>query len=131
MKGPRVIVRAIIVEDGKLLVNRHQGYFALFGGGVEKGESAREALLRELEEELNLRVAVEQLVYVIENRYRKKHELGLYYRARRLTTQMIVHEPHLEPTWISLAEVADSALLPTALRNALQRGIPEHPIEVL
>jgi len=32
---------------------RHPGWFTIFGGGVELGETAEEAMLREIKEELN------------------------------------------------------------------------------
>jgi ADP-ribose pyrophosphatase YjhB (NUDIX family) len=130
VKGPRVIVRALLVEEGRLLVNRREGYLALFGGKVEKGESARDALARELEEELGLRVELGALAFVIENRYRTKHELGLYYRARRLSP-LAPREDGLAPAWLPLAEVAGSKLLPPGLRRQLAQGIPDHPVEVL
>lgn len=34
-------------------VERHPGWFTIFGGGVELGETAEEAMLREIKEELN------------------------------------------------------------------------------
>jgi 8-oxo-dGTP pyrophosphatase MutT (NUDIX family) len=130
VKGPRVIVRALVVDEGRLLVNRRDGYLALFGGKVDKGEAAREALARELDEELGLRAEVGPLAFIIENRYRRKHELGLYYRARALSA-FAAREKGLRPAWLPLAEVAGSTLLPLALRRSLTQGLPDHAVEVL
>ncbi len=128
MKGPRLVVRALIVDGGRLLVNRHKQRLALFGGRVEKGERARAALSRELDEELGLRVEVGALAYLIENffrdeRGRRIHELGLYYRVRPLAplgaAEVEPRERHLRPGWLPLADVARSELRPRALRDRL------------
>ena len=49
----RVATKAIVVNDGKVLVvKEEQGWFGLPGGGVEHGQDLRESLVREIEEEL-------------------------------------------------------------------------------
>ncbi|WP_210413724.1 NUDIX domain-containing protein [Leptospira ilyithenensis] len=60
-KGLRVRVAALIQDKkGKVLLiqqtKKGQGYWLLPGGGIEFGESAEEALQRELKEELELDV---------------------------------------------------------------------------
>lgn len=59
------IIQAVdaIIEDGKgniILIKRkfppYQGFYALPGGSVEKGEKHKEALIREVREETNLKV---------------------------------------------------------------------------
>lgn len=58
------VVAGIIHQDGKVLIaQRKDGWRHAFkwefpGGKVEKGESPREALKRELQEELNIEVVV-------------------------------------------------------------------------
>lgn len=48
----RRAVRAVIIQNDKLLMVRSKlGYYKLPGGGVEKGESDAEALVREVAEE--------------------------------------------------------------------------------
>jgi ADP-ribose pyrophosphatase YjhB (NUDIX family) len=131
MKGPRLMVRALIVDDGRLLVNERPGRLALFGGRVEKGETARYALERELEEELGVRVEVGRLAYQIENffvdeRQRRIHELGLYYAVRplqRLGSHVVPKEKGLAPFWMPLADLAGSTLRPDVLRERLARDL--------
>ncbi|MDP3800433.1 MAG: NUDIX domain-containing protein [bacterium] len=58
----KVRVRAIIIQDNSLLlihrIKEDKEYWVFPGGGVEEGESEKEALIREAREELGLDVAV-------------------------------------------------------------------------
>ena len=57
--------RAIIIAEEKiLLINRikkHESYWAMPGGGVEKGENSEQAVKRECVEELGVTVCVKKL----------------------------------------------------------------------
>ena len=55
----------ITVKDNKLLLafSKHKNAWYLPGGKLDKGESASEALIREIEEELSLRIVQEELAY--------------------------------------------------------------------
>ncbi|MBX3177185.1 MAG: NUDIX hydrolase [Candidatus Hydrogenedentes bacterium] len=87
-KLPRIRVAAIIVEDGRILLVRHQkdgqSYWMLPGGGVDYGETLAEALRRELREELNIETAIGALMLandsIPEDRHR--HIVNLYFAAR-------------------------------------------------
>lgn len=54
MRNIECIARAIIEENGKFLLCRGKGKVNFFfpGGHIEEGESAPEALMREIQEEL-------------------------------------------------------------------------------
>lgn len=64
----RIAARAIIIEDGKMLVmhrNKHGSeYFTLVGGRVNDSESLEQGLAREVREETGLEVTSSQLVFV-------------------------------------------------------------------
>jgi ADP-ribose pyrophosphatase YjhB (NUDIX family) len=125
------MARAILVDNGRLLCNSANGYLALFGGRVEKGETVRRALARELDEELGLPVEIGRLAYQIENFFvdaggRKRHELGLYYvtrSLRRLGERVEARERGFAPTWLPLESVAASRLMPRPLRGRLARDL--------
>lgn len=50
-------VRAVIIRDGRIAMQKAKtGYYKILGGGVDKGESYEDALVREVEEEAGLLV---------------------------------------------------------------------------
>lgn len=70
-KRPTIRVGGLFEVDGKILmVQQGRGddrYWLLPGGGVRFGESLAQALIRETQEELGLRVAVGQLLAIVES----------------------------------------------------------------
>ena len=47
----RVGVYAVIIEDNKILLTRQWDGYSLIGGGVEKGKTIEESIVREFKEE--------------------------------------------------------------------------------
>lgn len=67
-KNPSAVY-AMIIKDNKILLQKRKGEFAGFWdfaacGHVEENESMKEALVREIEEEISLNVKVEDLNFV-------------------------------------------------------------------
>jgi 8-oxo-dGTP diphosphatase len=62
----RVRAGIVLIQDGKVaLIERHRAgldYFVFPGGGVDEGESAERAAVREAMEELGIEVAIKQKV---------------------------------------------------------------------
>jgi len=80
----KIEIRAsgILVEDGKVLLAAHHkagtDYWVLPGGHVRFGESAPEAVIRELREEANIEVEVGSLVLAFDYiEAGKRHVLNL------------------------------------------------------
>jgi len=67
---PRIRVAALALRDGALMLAKHRKddreSFLLPGGGIEHGESIRDALARELREEARVACDIGALRYVIE-----------------------------------------------------------------
>lgn len=64
-----VRVGAIIAKEGKLLMvgNERSDYYYSVGGRIKFGESAEEAVIREVEEETGVRMEIDRLGFVHEN----------------------------------------------------------------
>jgi 8-oxo-dGTP diphosphatase len=79
----RTRIAAIIIENGKLLMEKGKGYNELWtpGGKQEEGESDEECLRRELEEELK--------VNIIEMKFFKEYEGVSYYNKDKKIKQRI------------------------------------------
>jgi 8-oxo-dGTP diphosphatase len=70
-----LVAAAIVVEDGRVLVSQRKpgthlaGKWEFPGGKVQPGEDPREAVRRELDEELGIEVTVGEVVDVTFHRY--------------------------------------------------------------
>jgi 8-oxo-dGTP diphosphatase len=76
-----------IIKEGKILLQFRDNSpnitwpnsWAIFGGGIEKGETPRQAIVRELQEELDLKIENPELVlknkFKGETRYTFKQEI--------------------------------------------------------
>ena len=139
-----LIARAIVVLDGAVLVNQSRNaktgeeYFALPGGHIDPGESSVDALEREFEEELDVRIAVYDLCFVSESIYAgrrasetQRHELVLYFHGD-LTTELqsngkeiISPEKDKNFQWLPLENLPTSNLLPESIKDYLLATIAE------
>lgn len=103
--SPRLATRAIIVQDGRLLlVNAYPGarsdLWCAPGGGVEPGRSLPENLAREIHEECGLDVSVGPLALVNEFHDPRTgfHQVDLFFRCT-------VTGGRLDPGWADPARV--------------------------
>lgn len=72
------VAAAVIVHEGKVLaMRRNYGEFAggweFPGGKLESGESPKDALMREMQEELRVRVRIEKYLGTLEYTYPNFH----------------------------------------------------------
>ncbi|MEN2467298.1 NUDIX domain-containing protein [Ornithinibacillus sp. FSL M8-0202] len=65
------LARGILIKDNKLLVGKAKGYQNTFlpGGHIEFGESAKDALVREIREELGMRCTVGEFLGLVEHKW--------------------------------------------------------------
>src|SRR5947208_15218983 len=79
----KIVAAALIVQDGKLLIcqrTKHQTMplkWEFPGGKIENGEQPRDAMRRELEEELGISAHVGEEVARIRHTYRGGSQVGL------------------------------------------------------
>ncbi len=131
----QVRVAGVAIRDGRVLLARADGtdFSFLPGGRVEAGESAADAIRREMLEELGAQVRVERLVWIVENFFRldghKFQEMCLCFAMALpedfLDPDSVHHDPqdHITLFWHPLSALAASGLRPAFLQTAL-RAIP-------
>lgn len=131
----RNVVRAIIVKDNSLLtikrVRGHEIFWVFPGGGVDEGESHVEALKRECQEELGLKVEVFELVFEFPFMNKKFGEQKEYfYRCDIISgelgtgdgpeyTQASAENGSYEPIWVRLNELEKMDVRPLAVKASL------------
>ena len=78
-------VGAIILKDEKLLMvgNKRNNYLYSVGGRVKFGETAEEAVVREVLEETGIKLEIDRLGFVHEN---------YFYGAEKLGTRKLIYE---------------------------------------
>ena len=121
LAGIEVIARGVCVRDGKILLCRAKGGSSTYlpGGHIEFGETGREALVREIDEELGLKATTGEFLGVVENSFEqhgKPHaEINLVYElAIPADRQVAAREDWIEFEWRDLSKLDD--LLPAAFR---------------
>ena len=72
------VVAAIIEQDGKYFATQHgygefKDWWEFPGGKIETGETPKEALRREIKEELNTMISVDQLIKTVDCEYPAFH----------------------------------------------------------
>jgi len=81
----RIRAGIILIENDKVaLIERHRAgldYFVFPGGGVDEGETAEQAAVREALEELGVEVAIRQKVAVIHF----DHSMQVYFLVERVS----------------------------------------------
>jgi 8-oxo-dGTP diphosphatase len=74
-KPLRVIVGIVVAADGRVLVNQRRpgthmaGYWEFPGGKLHAGETPRTGLVRELAEELGIRILAAEPLLILEHAY--------------------------------------------------------------
>lgn len=111
MKKIEVVAGIIYFEDKILCVQRPKNKlhyisekFEFPGGKIEKGESKKEALIRELFEELNINTNIQSLFLSVVHKY-PDFELTMHsYICKVETKNLILHE-HIALEWLTLNEL--------------------------
>ena len=128
ISGIEIIARGVAVCDGRILLCRAKGGKSTYlpGGHVEFGESAREALLREVREELGAEATAGRFLGVVENSFMqhgKPHaEINLVFELKFATVPAAeAKEDWIEFEWRRLEELGDANLLPEAFSVLSER----------
>lgn len=144
----RQAVRAIVVRDGHLLVIHRnkfgQQYYILPGGGINPGETAEHALLRQLYVETSLSVVNPRLVIEEDSGdpYGMQHIYLCQYVQGEPALQPSSHEAEISalgqnlysPQWLPLHSLPTvpfrTQTLKQALIQGLTKGFDQEPMRI-
>ena len=122
------VVAAIIVHDNKIFATQ-RGYgefkdgWEFPGGKIEPGETPRQALVREIREELDTEIEVGELVDTVEYDYPQFHlSMDCFFCAVKAGD--LVLKEHEAARWLAPAELGDVDWLPADL--GLVEKLKEH-----
>ena len=126
----RTSVRAIIVHDGRVLVQQPsdepESCYAFIGGRVEFGELLEERLRKELSEELGAKQRSSRYLFFVENRFshggRLVHLHEHFFQVELETDEIRSVEPSLIQKWLPLARLGDFDVRPHVVRDAIIQG---------
>lgn len=94
-------VEAVILKDDKLLFLRRKnnpvkGQWWFPGGRIRKGETLKEALIREVKEETGLEVIKSELVNVYSRIFDTRHDISIVYLCNCKEDKIILNTEHSE-----------------------------------
>ncbi|MCL5102506.1 MAG: NUDIX hydrolase [Armatimonadetes bacterium] len=133
---PRPAVSAVIVRDCSiLLVKRgfepNEGAWSFPGGRIEPGETAREAIEREVMEETSLRIEVGDVAGVYDVISRDGdlllfHYVIINFRARVISGELKPASDAADARWFKFDELASLPTTPNLL-DRLRAAVPSFP----
>lgn len=134
-------VGAIIINDNKLLAmhDERSPYYYLPGGRVKLHEIAEEAIIREIQEELNIDCKIIRPLWLSQSFFNEDvdkldyHELCIYFLVELLDKELykkdkfILNEKNhtLEFEWLEFDRLKDEYLYPLFIKTEIY-NLPEH-----
>lgn len=107
------VVAAVIIHNNKILcVQRNHNKFDYIsykyefpGGKVELDESQEQAIIREIQEELSLKIEIEKHLITVNHSYPDFKITMNTFLCNCLTKDIILHE-HIDAKWLEVGELS-------------------------
>lgn len=129
----------VIIRDGKVLLQRDYGEYALVGGHVQFGETGEKAVVREFEEELGVHIQCRRMLWTEECFWERKgkltHTLSFYYLAEFCEGSDFPDDgcfhpqrdnPRIEIGWVPVEELNSLIVYPAFLKQRIHDLKPGH-----
>lgn len=126
---------AIIIEDEYILFasNEKEKYYYSIGGGVHMGESAEEAVTREVYEETGVKYEIERLAFIHENFFigdgslegKECHEIAFYFLMKPRGTRKLNSNSYTQGVkenmyWLPINKLEEYRAYPMFFREKLK-----------
>lgn len=129
-----ICLRAIVENNSKILVcrNKKKGYYYLPGGHLEYGEKIKDALAREIKEELSAVLDKMSFIGAVDNIFtedgEKHHEINLVFKAKLKNNKTKSMEDHIDFSFLDKKEFAKAEFYPIALKKAILKWLKDKKI---
>lgn len=122
---------AIIIEDGAVLFagNEKADYFYSIGGAVHHGETAKDAVKREVFEETGVSYEVERLAFIHESFFKEDgldcHEVAFYFLMKPKGSRELKSESYTQGVketmhWLPIEKLDEYKAFPTFFKDKLK-----------
>lgn len=137
MKAIRNSAKAIIIEDGKILLTKNKDHLGIFyllpGGGQESAENMAEALKRECMEEITADISIGDIKFIREY-IGKNHEFAEWdseiHQIEYMFECKLLSDDGLKPgvvpdsmqvgvEWIELSKLGEHRIYPKTLKEVI------------
>lgn len=110
------VVAAVIRDKNKIFATargygEYKGWWEFPGGKIEAGEIPKEALIREIKEELDSEIEVEEYIDTVEYDYPKFHLSMKCYFCKVVSGELVLNEAQ-EARWLTKDELESVKWLP-------------------